>query len=318
MDREPTSSCWWSLTNRRHWQTRNPASGPTRSALPRASRSPSAYRTRRTARLVCHRGSDLDLCLGRGSFACLGASRFYLGVPGSSRGSVHWDGASAAWLRPVPGALRAAACRCIQGWQAVRTMGDITDAHQESARARRFDPDPWVRPLCPRGCWGRRVRVVRPPAGVRVAGRSGWSERLVAAALGGWALAVGHGRPAAAIRNPSTPTAGGNRGRRAVGRCGSRMDLPHAERLRRRGARGSGRGHPPEDDVQSHRLHRSPRHARPGPLHPRPGRGEGHCAAPRRPTAGVPPDQRPADLAAVPLRLHGGHHRSDRVLRQHP
>jgi len=48
----------------------------------------------------------------------------------------------------VPGALRAAACRCIQGWQAVRTMGDITDAHQESARARRFDPDPWVRPLC--------------------------------------------------------------------------------------------------------------------------------------------------------------------------
>jgi hypothetical protein len=89
MDREPTSSCWWSLTNRRHWQTRNPASGPTRSALPRASRSPSAYRTRRTARLVCHRGSDLDLCLGRGSFSCLGASRFYLGVPGSSRGSVH-------------------------------------------------------------------------------------------------------------------------------------------------------------------------------------------------------------------------------------
>ena len=65
------------------------------------------------------------------------------------------------------------------------------------------------------------------------------------------------------------------------------------------------------------------RAADPGPVDHRPGRREGHPAAPRRPPPGIPARRRPGHLPAAPLRLQRshrrsrpGHHRARRRLRR--
>lgn len=75
-------------------------------------------------------------------------------------------------------------------------MSDAADPREGATGSRGFDLDTWVRPLCSRGCRGCGLRLVRAPAGVRIAGRSGHGQRVVVAAVRGRPLALGYGRPA--------------------------------------------------------------------------------------------------------------------------
>lgn len=81
--------------------------------------------SRSTVQLVYPRDPDLVLSPDRGRFICAGASRLYLRVPGSSRGSVH------------------ALCTGPGGW-AVGSMSAGTEQQVVAATSPGSGPDAWI------------------------------------------------------------------------------------------------------------------------------------------------------------------------------